>query len=1057
VEPLEPRSLLSGSPGPWLSFSGAADPADTLDAAAVLGNLAAEPSVRVEAAIGDSPAGAADVDWYAFTLGRPQTVTLSAAGDAGAPSPVLSLYVRDPFDPADPATLLGVRQLAQAREGDAGGGTLLTRALAAGSYDLAVSGSGNFYFSPFVADSGYAGQTGGYRLQLAAADLGLGPGDGPAVLASDPAAGSTLDRSPTVFRIDLSAPIDPTTVLPGDDVSLTYNPAGTFGDGRDQDVPLNTFHFSDAATELQITPAAPLAPGYYRLWLAGDTGANADVVTGADGTPLGADALHPSGRDFTLTVHVAGVEGNTAPGAGADDTPAGAHDLGNVSDGRLVQAAGAIGDDPTDPVPFNPSDVDLYHFRVSGPGRYAFAAEIFAQRIGSPLNAAASLFVLDPADGRLHPVTGDDDTQNPTVATDHRSVPLFADPAIFAGLTAGDYYLAVSSRKNVVDPNLGLLPGAGGLFDPNVSHSGSAGRSTGDYVLNLRVSPDSVPPQVVAVTPRPGDSLDGPPAYLAVQFDRPVNLQELAFRAYQRTQQAGIASVYVQGADGVRYYPRLQSYDPATGQATFLMLDRLPVGDNALHLSGPLGLADFAGNPLVGNDPSGDYVTHFTVAGTGAPPHTGQGQQELGILFPHELKGAGVTVTGAGTDSHRFEVLQTQAYFFRLGGASRPAGVRLTLTDASGAAVVTKPEADGVSLQAFLKPGVYRVQVSGWSPADGVYSLQILLGGSSENPQPLTLGPAPVLRLTLAPAPPVIAPPPAPPVAAPPGGGPPTTAPTPGVGGTPAQSPPAAAPTPEAGGTVPGAAPAAPNVPVVSLRLFLTQGQDQPAQPSAGVAISFAAGVATQGPVAALHVGVPKAGTQTPTTAVEVPSGQLAALGAGPVGGVGTGTGGDRARAPQLFLGLPDGTSARDPMRLTPEVGGRSANPSPGAREPLAGSQDAAARERTSIRFAVSEDVHLSGLWRWLELVNEISVLGWADDDGRGVPEEVLPPKDEQSEDVETAPAAEQEPDAAAACLIALAGLASGALRMESRSPNPHDALRSENDGSAGRRAGGSL
>jgi hypothetical protein len=1059
VEPLEPRSLLSASLGPWLSLSGPNDPADTLDAAAALGSLTAESSVRVEAAIGDSPAGAADVDWYAFTLDRPQTVTLSAASDAGVPSPVLSLYVRDPFDPADPATLLGVRQLAQA--GDAGGGTLLTRALAAGAYDLAVSGAGNFYFNPFVADSGYDGQTGSYRLQLAAADLGLGPGDGPAVLASDPAAGSTLDRSPTMFRLDLSAAIDPTTVLPGDDVSLTYNPAGTFGDGHDRDVPLGTSHFSDAATELQLTPAAPLATGYYRLWLAGDTGANADVVTDADGNPLGAGALHPAGQDFTLTFHVAGVEGNTAPGARADDTPAGAHDLGDVSDGRLVQAAGAIGDDPTDPVPFDPSDVDLYHFRVSGPGRYAFAAEVFAQRIGSPLNAAASLFVLDPADGRLHAVTGDDDTLNPTVATDHRSLPLFADPAVFAGLTAGDYYLAVSGRKNVVDPNLGLLPGAGGIFDPDVSHSGSAGRSTGDYVLNLRVASDNTPPQVVAVTPAPGGSLDGPPAQVTVQFDRPVNLQELAFRAYQRTQQAGIASVYVQGADDVKYYPRLQSYDPATGQATFLMLDRLPVGDNALHLSGPLGLADFAGNPLVGNDPSGDYVAHFTVAGTGAPPHTDQGPQDLGILFPNELKNPGVTVTGTGADSYRFQVLQTQAYFFVLGGASRPAGVRLTLTDASGAAVATKPEADGVSLQAFLKPGVYRVQVSGWSPADGAYALKLLLGGSSENPQPLTVGPAPVLRLTLAPAPPAAAPTPAPAAEAPPataptpgtGGtaaagtptGPNVQGTTPGVGGTPAQAPPATAPAPATGGTVAGGTPTAPNVPVVSLRLFLTQGQDQPAQPSAGVAISFAVGTTTQGPVAAPRVGVP-------TTAVEMAFGQLAVLGPGPVGGASTGAVGDRARAPQLFLGVPDSTSARDSTRLMPEIRGRSANAVPGAQEPLAAAQDAAARERTAIRPAVAEAVHVSGLWRWLEMFNEILVSGW-EEEGLSVPAEVLPQQDDQA-DVDTTPAADEEPDAAM-CLVALAGLTVGALRTEGRARTPDAALRTQSAASARRRTGG--
>src|SRR5262249_3832887 len=145
---------------------------------------------------------------------------------------------------------------------------------------------------------------------------------------------------------------------------------------------------------------------------------------------------------------------------------------------------------------------------------------------------------------------------------------------------------------------------------------------------NLRLSPEDVPPRVVAVTPGPGDALDAPPPYLTVRFDEPVNLQELAFRAYQRTQQGGIASVYVQGADGELYYPRLQSFDPFPEQATFLMLDRLPPGDYALHLSGPLGLADFAGNPLVGNDPGGDYVAPFRVGGTGAPPHTDPGAND---------------------------------------------------------------------------------------------------------------------------------------------------------------------------------------------------------------------------------------------------------------------------------------------------------------------------------------------------------------------------------------------------------------------------------------------
>jgi hypothetical protein len=946
IEPLESRTLLSAAPGAVLTLTGANRPGNTLDAAAALGDLSAVPSVQVNSAIGDSAAGAADVDWYAFSLDRPSTVTLAASGDAGTPAPLLTLYVRDPFDSGDPATIFGVRRLTQVDATDPAAGTLLSRPLAAGTYYVAASGAGNTFFSPFVANSGYNGATGNYRLQLSATDLGLSPDAGPLVLASDPAAGSTLDSSPMVFRLDLSAPIDATTVMPDDDVWLTYNPAGTFGDGNDRDVPLAGVHFSDAATELQLTPAAPLGTGYYRLQLAGDADAHPDVVTGPDGTSLGADDLHPSGRDFALTFRVAGVEGNTAPGAGADDTPAGAHDLGDVSDGRLVQAAGVIGDDPTDPVSFDPSDVDLYHFRLSGPGRYAFGAEVFAQRIGSPLNAAASLFALDPATGRLRLVTANDDTQNPTGASDHRSLPLFADPALFAGLTAGDYYLAVSSHKNVPDPDHGLLPGAGGVFDPAVSHSGSAGRSTGEYVLNLRVWSDDAPPHVVAVTPGPGDSLDAPPTFLTVRFDGPVNLQELAFQAYQRAQQGALTAVYVQGTDGARYYPRLQSYDPTTGQATFLMLDRLPVGNYDLHLSGPAGLTDFAGNPLASNEPGGDYVVPFTVGGTGVPaPTDPAGPQELGVLFPHELQGSGFRIT-AGAGSYRFEVLQALDYFVL---ANAP-GVRLTLTDDSGSPVVAKPQTDGVSLQAFLQPGAYVLGVSGLGAGD-VASLRVVLGRSSENPQPLTLGPAPVLRLTLAPPPPITPPSATVPPAAGQGTG------TPTGGGGPAESPYANGPG--------GAAPAA--------------------------------------------------RTEVPGARVELTSGLLAALGAGPVGGVGVGTGGPLT-VPQLSLGVPDGVATRDSARPAGEAGERLSAVVPAAMEAPLESQGAvigaalpSAGGLSFIRAVVAAVVRfVRAPRRWLTtFLTRAEVPASVDDEAK--PEAVLSPGDEQ------AAAAEEEESTAGA------------------------------------------
>src|SRR5262249_31776058 len=153
----------------------------------------------------------------------------------GQVGPVLSLYNDDPGDWGDLYDPLGHRQLAQA-EGGLGVPATLNEDLAAGTYYVAVSGAGNRYFHPLVADSGYPGAPCDYRLSITPPDPGLAPTDGPAVLSASPATGQVLGSSPLVIRVDLSKGLDPTTVVAGQTVRLTYNPTGTFGDGQDQDV-----------------------------------------------------------------------------------------------------------------------------------------------------------------------------------------------------------------------------------------------------------------------------------------------------------------------------------------------------------------------------------------------------------------------------------------------------------------------------------------------------------------------------------------------------------------------------------------------------------------------------------------------------------------------------------------------------------------------------------------------------------------------------------------------------------------------------------------------------
>ncbi len=746
------------------------EPNDTADVAQDLGAADGRPALAVAGQVGDGVFGAADVDWYIFRLDAAAHVHLTVSGEADAAHPVLGLYNvnGDRFDFSDPFTPTGRRLLAQTADGSGDG--FLDRDLPAGTYNVAVSGAGNADFHPFLAGSGNAGQPRFYTLGVAATPLGRGPADGPRVLAFDQAATGPLARSPFVLRMQFDGELDPATVSPGGTVFLTYNPSGAFGDGADQDVPLGTFNYQAGLSELQLLPAAPLKPGYYRLVLAGDTADGAFAVAGVDGVPLGTAEYYPHGRDAVRVFQV-------AAGDAGDDTAPTATDLGEVAPGQIVRVAGAIGDDPYyDPAArpdeaVNPAaDADMYHFRVAGPGRYALAADVFAGRIGSPLDAGISLFQADPATGALVFVDGNNNSRNAAAAT-NGTLPLHDDPALFVGLTEGDYYLVVTANFNTPSAADGGEPGANGLFDPADSHSGQNGFGAGPYVLSYGIRRDDAAPTVVAVTPEPGETLAAPPTEIVVAFSEAMNVRSLFFNAYEQSTQATVAAVYIVGADGTRYFPRLGRYDDEADEAHFLMLDGLANGAYQLHLSGGAGLTDLAGNALVGSEASADYVVSFTVAG---PARGAVGDplawnsldgnddpaapQDLGVLFPHELQ-TGVTVTRAAAagaadtaDAYRFQALQGQTYGLSLSGADLPAGVTVAVFDDAGNEV-TFNEPDGLAFTVALTPGEYVVTVAGWTAEQAAtlaYELKLTLVGNGDNAPALTAGPGPAMRLRLA-------------------------------------------------------------------------------------------------------------------------------------------------------------------------------------------------------------------------------------------------------------------------------------------------------------------
>ena len=201
----------------------------------------------------------------------------------------------------------------------------------------------------------------------------------------------------------------------------------------------------------------------------------------------------------------------------SDDTAATAHDLGDVTGAGLVQVAGAIGDDPsfnpslspTRPTPSRnsspPTRWTSITSRSPGPGSTRCSPR--SSRAGSARRwtpaSACSSSIRATASSSSSPATTTRST--PPRAPTGRS-PCSPTPALTAGLTAGDYYLAVADGSNTPSPLEGQMPGSPGIFDPNQPGSAQNGWSTGPYRPEPPgpAGPESAPGRGLVAVPRPG-------------------------------------------------------------------------------------------------------------------------------------------------------------------------------------------------------------------------------------------------------------------------------------------------------------------------------------------------------------------------------------------------------------------------------------------------------------------------------------------------------------------------------------------------------------------------
>lgn len=720
IESLEARALLSAVAIETVTT----DAPDTLDQSIDLGTFS------IAEVAGKIDANGADVDWYAFTLPVASTVTFDST------SGVVSLYNDVPGNFADALGNIGHRMLDQVSVAGPGIASM-SRDLAAGTYYVAVSGVGNSYFHPLLANSGIPGETGNYVLGISSTPLDTSSSTDPLILA--------VDASPLGVRLNLSAALDFAPVV---QLSTTGN----------ANVAVASVRQILGGTELLIVPSGPLAPGEY----------NAIVKDAAGQVRL------------SVEFHIAASIGSES-GTQGNDTPENSVDLGNIETEGLLQLSGFIGDDgyyqfsTANPTLFAGNDVDLYHFRIDATGAVGLQAEVFAGRIGSVLDAGLSLYRLDASTGSLVYVAGNNQTYNQTAAT-NRMTPLYSDPVLMSKLTAGDYYLAVSQGWNTASTLEMQLPGLGsGIHDPAIAHSGTTGSDIGSYVLNVQVVPLADPPQVVSVSIADQSTLPKSPTEITVKFTEYMNLAAPAFAAYLEDGQSQMSGIFIRDSQGHTYYPRFTEFDPTTFEAHFVMADRVPAGNYELHLRGNQGVTNVFGRPLVGNSPSGDYVVRFSISSTSVgtngnplvwthdPDTEATGDsQVLGALFPKELRNAvsivrssrpGTHSAADAADDYQFQVLQTQPHVFQLLGSRLPVGIRIELLDAAGNAVPTSSLNGGTTLIAALKPGTYRVRITGWpaSVPTGInYQLSIHCPAQSDDAPQLFSGPASPLGIRLA-------------------------------------------------------------------------------------------------------------------------------------------------------------------------------------------------------------------------------------------------------------------------------------------------------------------
>ncbi len=404
------------------------------------------------------------------------------------------------------------------------------------------------------------------------------------IITTSPTNGAVLTQPPSSLSVTFNQEVD-FLWLDGDVQLEKVNSDGTTTPLFDLNNP-PAASFDPTGCQATIPLSQTLAPGHYRIVLVGGSDVSAFVGTG-----LWDPTVDQTLADFTIV----------QPAPTLND----ATDLGTV--GTQVQSvSGSL--DLTQGV----QNIDLYKVTLAPGQQWRFGLELDAQRIGSALQGALTLF-----DQQGHVLaTRDAGTGTPAFA---------ADPYLFTDLNPGVYYIGVSGAGN--------LTGQPGGYDPVAGTFGTSGQAQVGGAYNLQLVADPVvPTSVIGVGLQWGDLQGASPTGLVLAFSGPVDMSSVIQLVHNH-------ALWAVDQSGHIWNLTPDSYQENQGEVGFVFDQPLPSGQYTL-INSAGGILDLGGQaPVATGLPQGVLATWSVPART-VPSDPGN----MGVAWPSRADGVSQSV-----------------------------------------------------------------------------------------------------------------------------------------------------------------------------------------------------------------------------------------------------------------------------------------------------------------------------------------------------------------------------------------------------------------------------